>query len=172
MKEHMQKFLQYQQELTVPAAEEPPVVQATQIAVEAPTHNVIHLNPSSPTYIYMYKFLKKMGESIHQEHDGHYQMPLLFPGGAPNLPNNRALALHRIGKLRTQLKNNERYRQDYIAFMDDVIKKGYAEKVADDETLDADGSVWYIPITGCIIPRNWPRPALCSTAVWNTRVSP
>ena len=59
VKEHIQKFLQYQQELTVPASEEPPAVntkasssfQATQKAVEAPTHNVISLNPSAPTYV-------------------------------------------------------------------------------------------------------------------------
>ena len=79
------------------------------------------------------KFLKKMKEDIHQERDGHYRMPL---------------ALHRLGKLRTRLKNDHKYRQDYIAFMNNVIKKGYAEKVPDDERLDDDGRMWYIPHHG------------------------
>ena len=91
------------------------------------------------------KFLKKMEERIHQEHDGHYKMPLPFLEGALSLPNNRAIALHRLGKLRAWLKNDERSRQDYIAFMDDVTKKGYVEKVPDNELLDADGSVLHSP---------------------------
>ena len=45
-------------------------------------------------------FLKKMEERIHQEHDGHYKMPLPFREGALSLPNNRAIALHCLGKLR------------------------------------------------------------------------
>ena len=36
--------------------------------------------------------------------------------------------------------------------MDDVTRKGYAEKVPDDELLDADGRVWYIPHHGVYHP--------------------
>ena len=37
--------------------------------------------------------------------------------------------------------------------MDDVIRKGYAEKVPDDKLLDADGRVWYIPHHGVYHPK-------------------
>ena len=37
--------------------------------------------------------------------------------------------------------------------MDDVTRKGYAEKVPDDELLDADGRVRYIPHHGVYHPK-------------------
>ena len=74
------------------------------------------------------QFLRKMEESIRQTVDGHYEMPLPFWGNTPKLPNNKTLASRRLNKLKTRMENDTKYSQDYMAFMQDIIEKGYAEK--------------------------------------------
>ncbi|KAI2645663.1 Cold shock protein 1 [Labeo rohita] len=44
-------------------------------------------------------------------------------------------------------------RDDYTAFMEDVISKGYAEKVPERELKRHDGRVWYIPHHGVYHPK-------------------
>ena len=88
------------------------------------------------------KFLKKMDENIHQEPDDHCQMPLLFREDAPNLPKNNVSALHRLGKLKCHLKDL-RYHQDYTEFMDDVIQRGYAERVPKGELHEPHEGVYH-----------------------------
>ena len=55
-------------------------------------------------------------------------MPLPFRE-EPDMPNNKSFALHRLAKLKTRLENNEQYRKDYVAFMNDLVSKKYAERV-------------------------------------------
>lgn len=38
--------------------------------------------------------------------------------------------------------------KDYVSFMSDVIKKGHAEMVPEEQLLWNDGSPWYIPFHG------------------------
>jgi hypothetical protein len=42
---------------------------------------------------------------------------------------------------------------DYVAFMDNLFEKGYAEKVPDCELDQDDGRVWYIPHHGVYHPK-------------------
>ena len=37
-----------------------------------------------------------------------------------------------------------RFRDDYLAFMDDMLKSGYAEEVPQDELSCEKGKVWYV----------------------------
>ena len=91
------------------------------------------------------QFLKKMEEGIRQTADGHYEMPLPFRSNTPKLPDNKSLALRRLHKLKTQMENDMKYRQDYMAFMQDIIEKGFAERVPHERRPDDDGKSWYIP---------------------------
>lgn len=99
------------------------------------------------------QFLKKMEEGIRQTADGHYEMPLPFRGNTLKLPNNKPLALHRLNKLKTRMENDVKYRQDYMAFMHDIIRKGFAERVPHEERPDDDGKLWYIPHHGVYHPQ-------------------
>jgi hypothetical protein len=56
-------------------------------------------------------------------------MPLPFREEEPNMPNNKFLALHQLAKLKTRVENNEQYRKDYVAFMNYLVSKKYAERV-------------------------------------------
>lgn len=99
------------------------------------------------------QFLKKMEEGIRQTADGHYEMPLPFRGNTPKLPNNKSLALRRLNKLKTRMENNVKYRQDYMTFMQDIIRKGFAERVPHEQRPDDDGKSWYIPHHGVYHPQ-------------------
>ena len=98
-------------------------------------------------------FLKKMEEGICQTEDGHYQMPLPLGENTPKLPDNKALALRRLLKLKSRMENDPRYRRDYTAFMQDLTEKGYAEKVREDQQPSEDGRRWYIRHHGVYHPK-------------------
>ena len=84
---------------------------------------------------------------------GHYSMPLPFRQKRPCLPNNKMVALQRLKQLRKRLDNDKKYRQHYVAFMNDIIQKGHAERVPDSDLGVDDGSVWYIPHHGVYHPQ-------------------
>ena len=94
----------------------------------------------------------KMEEGIRQTADGHYEMPLPFRGNTPKLPNNKSLALRCLNKLKTRMENDVKYRQDYMTFMQDIIRKGFAERVPHEQGPDDDGKSWYIPHHGVYHP--------------------
>ena len=93
-------------------------------------------------YVEDRRFLTIMQEIRHRD-DGHYELPLPFKHDV-TLPNNRTLALKRLGGLKRKLITDQNYRTDYVTFMDNLLENGYAEKVPPDET-PAHGSIWYIP---------------------------
>ncbi len=99
------------------------------------------------------KFLSILEKDIRQREDGHYEIPLPFREETPVLPNNKALALHRLQKLQTRLENNKKYCEDYINFMNELIERNYAERVPENELAKEDGKVWYIPHHGVYHPR-------------------
>ena len=66
-----------------------------------------------------------MEEGTRHTGDGHYEMPLPFRSNTPKLPNNKSQALCRLKRLKTRMENDMKYRQDYMAFMQDIIEKGF-----------------------------------------------
>ncbi|KAI3352912.1 hypothetical protein L3Q82_019485 [Scortum barcoo] len=97
------------------------------------------------------KFLAKLKKNITQKDSGHYEMPLPFKEEAPKLPNNKPCAMHRLNCLERRLKKDQTYYQDYVKFMDDIISRGDAEKVPEDETDKSPA--WYIPHHGIYHPQ-------------------
>lgn len=61
-------------------------------------------------------------------------MPLPFRDNTPSLPNSKSLALRRLHKLGQRFENDLKYREDYTAFMNEIIAKGYVEEVPKEET--------------------------------------
>ncbi|XP_038055961.1 uncharacterized protein LOC119727951 [Patiria miniata] len=99
------------------------------------------------------KFLTKMEEGIHQRCDSHFVMPLPFKEAEPKLPNNKIQALQRLKQLKGRFKKNPQYHSEYNAFMNNIIKSGYAQKVPDSELDVSDDCVWYIPHHGVYRPK-------------------
>lgn len=61
------------------------------------------------------------------------------------MPNNGVIAEQRVLNLKKTLLKNPSFREDYITFLSDMITKGYAVKVPDEDLSRNDGKVWYIP---------------------------
>lgn len=94
-------------------------------------------------------FLTKLQQGIRKKDHGHYEMPLPFKE-RPHLLNNKQLAIVRLNHLKRKLLKDERYKEHYVRFMEDVIEKGDAEEVHDE---GKDGEKWYIPHHGVYHPK-------------------
>ena len=95
------------------------------------------------------QFLSKT-ETVTQQRDGHYQIPLPFRQETINMPFNREQAAKRANWQKRKMLRNEDYRRDYTAFVSNLIKQGYAEKCT--ESAEA-GRVWYLPHHGLYHPK-------------------
>ncbi|XP_070535085.1 uncharacterized protein [Ptychodera flava] len=49
------------------------------------------------------------------------------------MPNNKVAVEYRLPQLRKKFRNNDDYRQEYTAFMEGIMDKGYAERVPQEE---------------------------------------
>ena len=99
------------------------------------------------------KFLSVLESNIRHRDDDHYEIPLPLKEEGLKLPNNRTLALSRLERLKQRLKRDRKYREHYETFMKDMIDKGQAERVPDEELHLSNGRVWYIPYHGVYHPQ-------------------
>ena len=117
------------------------------------------------------RFLSIAEEGVRHLPDGHFELPLPLKKTAIQLPNNRELAVHRLSHLKQRFMSDLQFPQDYVTFVDNVIKQGYAEKVTDNKDNvtysstekgkkhDAPTSasqvhnVWYVPHHGVYHPK-------------------
>ena len=102
------------------------------------------------------RFLAIAGEGITQLENGHYELPLPLKNPNVVLPNNRESAFRRLLQLKRRFLADGRYRDDYITFMENVIEKGFAEKVkpgASSSSYTEQRNVWYIPHHGVYHPK-------------------
>lgn len=75
--------------------------------------------------------------------DGHYQAALPLRKSKLNMPNNRKVAEQRALNLQRRFKRDLSLLQQYSNFMNDMISKGYAEKVPTAELERIDGRLRY-----------------------------
>ncbi|KAL3989127.1 hypothetical protein ACER0C_013445 [Sarotherodon galilaeus] len=96
------------------------------------------------------RFLTIMEEGIKIKANGHCEMPLPFKKDRPNLPDNKACAVHRLRCLKGRFEEDKQYQKDYTTFMSEIITNGDAEKVPRGEINNSP--VWYIPHHGVYHP--------------------
>jgi len=98
------------------------------------------------------RFIREVERGI-QHHDGHYVIPLPFREPQMTMPNNRNQVLKRANWQRNKMLRDENYRNDYVNFVNEMLAKGYARKVPEDQLEAVPGKVWYIPHHGIYHPR-------------------
>ena len=76
-------------------------------------------------------------------------MPLPFRT-RPCLPDNRRVAMRRADHVERRFRSNDKYHQDYKAFMEGMLERGDAEKIPLDELGHKPS--WYIPHHGIYHP--------------------
>ena len=87
------------------------------------------------------KAIEIMNKSV-QLKEGHYEIALPLKDD-PNLPNNRPLVEHRLQLLKRKLSKDPELYQRYSSFMTELLDKGYAEEVPEQEIEQP--LVWYLP---------------------------
>lgn len=80
--------------------------------------------------------------------DGRYHLPLPFRNKDKVMPDNFNMVKERTLYLMKKFRKDEVYAKEYTTFMEDIIKKGYAEKVPSQQLCKEDGQMWYIPHHG------------------------
>ena len=81
------------------------------------------------------RFLALVEQGIRHCEDGHYELPLPLNESSASLPNNHEVALRRLSQLKRTIKSDQKYKEDYTTFMENLIKNGHAERVSPDECL-------------------------------------
>lgn len=89
-------------------------------------------------------FLKIANESISLL-DGHYTLNLPFRKNDVIMPNNRHMAMQHLLSLKRKFKRSDLFHKEYTSFLSDMIDKGYAEVVPQEEVDQVEGRTWYIP---------------------------
>ncbi len=89
-------------------------------------------------------------DSTLQFRDGHYCLPIPFKSDVPTMPDNMCVAEARLESLARKLTKNKDLHEKYATGMQDLLDKGYAERVVQDEreSKTDGGPVWYIPHHG------------------------
>ncbi|KAK3748897.1 hypothetical protein QZH41_002886 [Actinostola sp. cb2023] len=80
--------------------------------------------------------------------DGHYEIALPWRAYPPELPNNKVAAERRLSLLKKRLTKDPLLHGKYSAFMEDLQKKGYAQKVPQEKIskeAPAWPAAWYLP---------------------------
>jgi len=84
------------------------------------------------------RFLAIAREGITQLENGHYELPLPLEDPNVVLPNNRESAFRRLLQLKRRFLADRRYRDDYVTFMENMIEKGFPEKVKSGASSSSD----------------------------------
>ncbi|XP_046564520.1 uncharacterized protein LOC124273324 [Haliotis rubra] len=98
------------------------------------------------------RFLDKVSESVSLQ-EGEYYINLPFKCSNVQMPNNSVQALKRLDSLKRRFLTDSKFHDDYETFMENILVKGYAEKVPTDELEGQPGKIWYIPHHGIYHPR-------------------
>ncbi|KAK3086822.1 hypothetical protein FSP39_023974 [Pinctada imbricata] len=93
-------------------------------------------------------FLKQVEESICHQDNRHYSIKLPFRDQSVRLPNNVQQGVQRLGSLKRKFQKSERFKTDYVNFMNKLFDKGYAEIIPKDHIDRNDGRVWFLPHHG------------------------
>ena len=95
------------------------------------------------------KFFNLM-ERERSKAGNHYKLPLPLKNPHAVFPNNKRMAELRLKNLKKRFIKDKQYHKDLISFMEDKIKKGYAEK--SDPKANQQGKTWFIPHHGVYHP--------------------
>ena len=110
------------------------------LSVDSPSHSV---NDQKALHIW--------DDSV-QSVDGHYHLAIPFKADNPHLTDNKVLAEKRLSMLGRRLVKNHELKDRYAAEINNLVSKGFAEKVPEDDLAGPPGRTWYLPHHGVLNP--------------------
>lgn len=93
------------------------------------------------------QFMSMVSQSVELK-NGHYTVCLPVKSEVLHMPNNRSVAEQRALNLKRRFSNDESYYNEYVAFMDSILEKGYAVEITNAENEKCNNRVWYLPHHG------------------------
>ncbi|KAL2092730.1 hypothetical protein ACEWY4_012528 [Coilia grayii] len=96
-------------------------------------------------------FLEIANEAVLE--NGLYSLRLPFRKPNVLMPSNRQIAEQRLHCLKKKMKKDEQFKQEYVAFLNDIFENNYAEEIPEEELAQPSGKVWYLPHHGVYHPK-------------------
>ena len=96
--------------------------------------------------------LKRMENSVCVV-DDHYEIRMLWKSDIPWLPSNKQMAEARLQSLKRKLQCDETFNRKYREFMENLIDRGYARKLTEEEAARRSGKTLYLPHHGVFHPQ-------------------
>ena len=96
--------------------------------------------------------LKRMDNSVCVV-GGHYEVGMLWKSDTTWLPNNKQTAEARLQSLKRKLKRDGNFHRNYREFMENLIQKGYAKRMTEEEAVRRSQRTWYLPHHGVFHPQ-------------------
>lgn len=96
-------------------------------------------------------FMVKVNETIKLV-DSHYYIDLPLREDDVIMPDNQTYIRSRLEGLKRRLNKSERFKEEYVAFMEKMFAQNHAEPVPEDSIDRNDGKVWYLPHHGVMHP--------------------
>lgn len=84
---------------------------------------------------------------------GHDNIGLPLRQANVRMPSNKMIVEQRALSLKRRFKRDKLFNSEYANSVNDLISKGYAERVPDDCLGRCDGRVWYVPHHGVYHPQ-------------------
>ncbi|XP_077970821.1 uncharacterized protein LOC144425211 [Styela clava] len=91
------------------------------------------------------KYALQLMEDSVEIVDGHYQLPLPWKPGCPDLPDNRSVAMKRLKYIERKLKSDPVLKKKYCDTMEKYISLGFAKRIPNEYKVGNKGAVWYLP---------------------------
>ena len=82
---------------------------------------------------------------------GDYEVGMLWKSDTPWLPNKKQTVEARLQSLK--VKRDENFHRKYREFMENLIQKGYARKMTEEEVVHRSQRTWYLPHHGGFHPQ-------------------
>ena len=95
-------------------------------------------------------FLDTMSKGFQKDDSGNWTAPLPFKPNRERLPNNYSMALRRAKALDSSLRQNEKKREHFSEFMQNLLDNKHAEVAP---ALDEDSESWHLPVFGIYHPK-------------------
>ncbi|XP_077969880.1 uncharacterized protein LOC120331115 [Styela clava] len=91
------------------------------------------------------KYALQLMEDSVEIVDGHYQLPLPWKPGCPDLSDNRSVAMKRLRYIERKMKSDPVLKEKYCDTMEKYISLGFAKSIPNEYKVGRKGAVWYLP---------------------------
>ena len=84
-------------------------------------------------------------KGLYKNTNGNWQAPAPFKSDDISLPDNKGHCFRRLLSLKRRLLNNNKLKDDYLAFMKKKLDNSHASRVPDDQLSTEKGKAWFLP---------------------------